>query len=182
MVEKDNFRKYIRLKKNTLSDEEKISASDKVFNFLFSTKEWVDSKHVLLYHSLPDELPTHEYLGIINNIKQIYLPRVNGNTLEILKYDKECLSSGAFNIAEPTGLDVVELSKIDIIVVPGMAFDKSCNRLGRGKGYYDSLLKNANAIKIGICYDFQLFESIPTEPHDIKMDIVITPSHIYRKQ
>ena len=62
-----------------------------------------------------------------------------------------------------------------------MAFDKSCNRLGRGKGYYDSLLKNTNAIKIGICYDFQLFESIPTEPHDIKMDIVITPSHIYRK-
>ena len=151
MVEKDNFRKYIRQKKTTLSDEEKILASDKVFNFLFSTKEWEDSKHVLLYHSLSDELPTHEYLGIINNKKQIYLPRVNGSTLEILKYDKECLSNGAFNIAEPTGPDVVELSNIDIIVVPGMAFDKSYNRLGRGKGYYDSLLKNANAIKIGIC-------------------------------
>ena len=69
MVEKDNFRKYIRQKKTTLSDEEKILASDKVFNLLFSTKEWEDSKHVLLYHSLPDELPTHEYLGIINNKK-----------------------------------------------------------------------------------------------------------------
>ena len=66
-----------------------------------------------------------------------------------------------------------------MIIVPAVAFDFNKNRLGRGKGFYDRLLSQAtNAIKIGVGYDFQIFETIPTEPHDIPMDIVITPNHV----
>lgn len=59
------------------------------------------------------------------------------------------------------------------MVVPGIAFDKENNRLGRGRGYYDKLLKAANAIKVGVCFEFQFFDRIPTEEFDVKMNYVI---------
>ncbi len=67
-----------------------------------------------------------------------------------------------------------EVDKIDLIIVPGIAFDKSLNRLGRGKAYYDKLLKDSKAIKIGVCFDFQLLESVPVDKYDVKMDLIIT--------
>ncbi|EJW97620.1 5-formyltetrahydrofolate cyclo-ligase, partial [gut metagenome] len=67
----------------------------------------------------------------------------------------------------------------DIIIVPGVAFDKNRNRMGRGRGFYDRLLSDVNATKIGICFGFQISEDIPVEPFDKKMDMVITEDHIY---
>ena len=78
---------------------------------------------------------------------------------------------------EPQGKDFTELEKIDLAIIPGMAFDKEGNRLGRGKGYYDRLLqqlRDCTIYKIGICFDFQFLDHIPTEPHDIPVDEVIT--------
>ena len=63
---------------------------------------------------------------------------------------------------------------IDLVIVPGVAFDRQHNRLGRGKGFYDRLLSTLSAPKIGICYSFQLKEHIPTEPFDKKMDLILT--------
>ena len=71
---------------------------------------------------------------------------------------------------------------IDWIIVPGVAFDKKLNRLGRGKGYYDKLLVQTSATKIGICYELQLFDEIPAEPHDIKMDFIITENNIIHRK
>ena len=68
--------------------------------------------------------------------------------------------------------------KIDLFLVPGVAFDKSGNRLGYGKGYYDQLLHNTTGLKIGICFDCQVVDAIPNETHDIKMDIIVTESRI----
>lgn len=65
------------------------------------------------------------------------------------------------------------MDKIDVILVPGVAFDAYGNRLGRGKGYYDKILKQTNAYKIGVCFDFQFIENVPTEVHDVKMDKVV---------
>lgn len=76
---------------------------------------------------------------------------------------------------EPTGEPFTDYAAIDVAVVPGMGFDTSCRRLGRGKGYYDRLLpKAANACKIGVCFGFQLLASIPADGHDVKMDRIIT--------
>ena len=62
--------------------------------------------------------------------------------------------------------------KIDLILVPGMAFDAMGNRLGRGKGYYDKVLRHTPAYKIGVCFDFQFLKAVPTEAHDVRMDNV----------
>ena len=69
-------------------------------------------------------------------------------------------------------------SEIDLIIVPGVAFDRQHNRLGRGKGFYDRLLSTLDVPKIGICYDFQLKDQIPAEPFDRKMDLIITEKEI----
>ncbi|EJW99876.1 5-formyltetrahydrofolate cyclo-ligase [gut metagenome] len=82
---------------------------------------------------------------------------------------------GSYGILEPIGEAIQTYTSIDLIIVPGMAFDKQGHRLGRGKGYYDRLLpKIPQAYKIGICFPFQLLEEIPTEPFDICMDEILT--------
>ena len=77
-------------------------------------------------------------------------------------------------IPEPVGRLFTDLNKIDVILVPGVAFDRTLNRLGRGKGFYDKILSQTKACKIGICFDFQLLDRIPTEVHDVRMTQVIS--------
>ena len=138
------------------------------------------SDRILLYHSLPDELSTVEFIDKWNNRKQFYLPRVNGLNLEILPYAKSRLHLGAFNIEEPDGDDTTSIDQIDMVVVPAVAYDRRGNRVGRGKGYYDRLLNDTRAIKVGVAYDFQLVDEIDAETHDVAVDYVITERGIIR--
>ena len=177
---KNKVRREIRAMKQDLTDIEKKSASDKVFLMIHTLAEWRDSKNILMYYSLPDELSTIQYLKSCH--KNIYLPKVNGDNLEIIAYNESAIEQGAYNINEPTNIsDVLSPDKLDLVIVPGVAFDREMNRLGRGKGFYDRLLTETSAVKIGIGYDFQLVDLLPSEPHDIKMDIIVTPSNILRK-
>ena len=133
------------------------------------------AKTVLLYHSLGDEVNTHEFIEKWRLYKQIILPVVVDNDLELRPYTGEMdLRIGAFGIGEPTGVIFKDYDAIDLVVVPGVAFDHTGNRLGRGKGYYDRLLSHIPAFKIGICFPFQLIEDVPSEPLDIRMDAIIT--------
>lgn len=66
-----------------------------------------------------------------------------------------------------------------MIVVPAVAYDRSGNRVGRGKGYYDRLLADSKARKVGVAYDFQVVDEIDADPHDVRVDVVITESHHY---
>ena len=175
MIEKTAIRKEIKQLKSQLTGFDKHQASTLVFQKLYELNEWKDSNHILVYHSLPDELQTIDFLANTSG-KSLYLPKIVGNELMIVKYNPNELESGSFNILEPSSDDYVCPKNIDLVIVPGIAFDHQKNRLGRGKGYYDKLLTHTEAIKIGICYDFQLLESVPTSSHDIKMDIIISPN------
>jgi 5-formyltetrahydrofolate cyclo-ligase len=91
--------------------------------------------------------------------------------------------AGKFGVREPAaGCAEISLNKFDLILVPGMAFDLSGNRLGRGQGFYDRLLAEASGIKCGVCHDFQLLEKIPAEPHDAKVDFILTPARCVRRK
>lgn len=131
---------------------------------------------VLLYHSLKDEVDTHEFIRKWSREKRILLPVVVGDDLELRLYTgPEDLKPGAYGIEEPTGELFTDYADIDFIAVPGVAFDRNGNRLGRGKGYYDRLLPRIpSAYKAGICFPFQLVEKVPAEPFDIRMDEIIT--------
>ena len=146
-----------------------------VFDRLEQSAAFLLAENILLYHSLPDELSTREFLDKWSGRKHFFLPRVNGVNLDILPYDRSHMALGAFHIEEPQGDDTADINSIELIVVPAIAYDKRGNRVGRGKGYYDRLLQSTAATKIGVGYDFQLIsEDIPVEPHDVAVDIVIT--------
>lgn len=139
----------------------------------------VQAAHVVLaYHSLPDEVDTHQWLDTLTDQgKTVVLPQVTGpDTMVLRRYEgRNSLQVGSFGIMEPTGSLYDDYASIDVCIIPGMAFDQEGHRLGRGKGYYDRLLPLLpQAYKIGICHPFQMVENVPHEEHDIKMDEVIT--------
>lgn len=131
---------------------------------------------LLLYHSLDDEVDTHDFIEKWSQRKHILLPVVTGNELELRTYTgPDDLRIGAYGIEEPAGAPFTNYGAIDLAVIPGVAFDAHGNRLGRGKGYYDRLLPQlASTYKIGICFPFQLVEEVPAETFDIRMDEIIT--------
>jgi 5-formyltetrahydrofolate cyclo-ligase len=187
-MNKDDIRSRVKARKSLLSASEKAAAALAVFNRLEQSAAFALADKILLYHSLPDELSTIEFLDKWAGRKSFYLPRVCGVNLEILPYDRAHMAHGAFNIEEPQGDDVADISQIELIVVPAIAYDRRGNRVGRGKGYYDRLLAETSATKVGVGYDFQLLdEEIPAEPHDVAVDMVITDRrrivihHLHRK-
>ena len=129
---------------------------------------------VMLYSPLKDEVDTRYLINDASaSGKTVLLPVVVGEELEIRVYTgEESMESGAYDIMEPTG--EVWTGDVDLIVTPGIAFSKSGQRVGRGKGYYDRLLKTIDCYKIGICFSFQLMDlSDVIETHDVKMNEVI---------
>lgn len=178
-MEKFELRKKIRAMKSMLLDYEKDIAASEAFAMLEQTAAFMMAEKILMYHSLPDELSTHSFLNKWKGKKHFFLPRVNGVNLEILPFEESRLELGAFHIEEPTGSDTIDPDEIELIVVPAMAYDRQGHRLGRGKGFYDRLLASTKATKVGIAYEFQLVDEIPTEPHDVNMDIVIVPGRCH---
>ncbi|MDE6633357.1 MAG: 5-formyltetrahydrofolate cyclo-ligase, partial [Muribaculaceae bacterium] len=135
---------------------------------------------ILMYHSLPDELQTLKFLKKWSDRKHFFLPRVNGVNLDILPYEESRLELGSFHIEEPTGDSYANVEDMELMIIPAVAFDRKGNRLGRGKGFYDRLLATAKATKIGVGYEFQLFDSLPAEPHDVAMDMIITQKTVIK--
>lgn len=178
-MKKDEIRRTIKARKTLLSEDEKLSAAERVFNLLERTADFMLADRILMYHSLPDELSTRAFIRKWSARKHFYLPRVNGVNLEILPYDESRLALGSFHIEEPTGNDTSSIDDIEMIVVPAVAYDRSGNRVGRGKGYYDRLLADSKARKVGVAYDFQVVDEIDADPHDVRVDVVITESHHY---
>lgn len=172
--EKNEIRYKIKNLREVLLDTEKRSAAREVFDRLEKTAAFLLADRIMMYHSLPDELYTHDFLRKWAGQKKFYLPRVNGVDLEVLPYEESRLELGSFHIEEPTGKDVTDPSEIELVVVPAVAYDRKGRRLGRGKGFYDRFLQHTRATKIGVGYEFQLLEELPSEPHDIPMDMVIT--------
>lgn len=132
---------------------------------------------IMLYHSLPDEVYTHDAIEQLSAAgKQVLLPAViDEEHLELRPYQGETdLQLGAMNIFEPAGAPFTAYEQIEVVVVPGVSFDANGNRLGRGRGYYDRFLVQVpQAYKLGICFDFQKVAHVSTGPSDVPMNEVI---------
>jgi len=165
--------------KRAVTPEEKLRRSETVMRGVEALPEFQRARVVLLYWSMADEVQTHAFVERWYKEKTLLLPCVDGDDLRLRQYTgPECMVAGEqFGIGEPTGEEYTALDAVELIVVPGVAFDRQNNRMGRGRGFYDRLLKSTpNAVKVGVAYDFQILDSIPVEPHDVKMDRVITES------
>lgn len=172
--EKNEIRYKMKSLRVIMPPEARRSAAEEVFDRLEKTAAFLLSNKIMMYHSLPDELDTHEFLKKWAGKKRFFLPRINGVNLEVLPYDESRLELGSFHIEEPTGNEITNPEEIEMVVVPAVAYDRKGKRLGRGKGFYDRFLAQTKATKVGVGYEFQLVDELPAEDHDIPMDMVIT--------
>ena len=136
------------------------------------------AKTILAYYSLPDEVDTRQLLDdLVADGKTVLLPKVIDNErMEICCYTgSQDLREGVLHLMEPIGEPFTEYEKIDVVLVPGMAFDAQGHRLGRGRGYYDRFftLHSSLFTTFGVCFDFQKVPEVPFDEYDIPVDEVI---------
>lgn len=176
--EKKNIRNKIKAIKSVIPDAEKQLLADLVFSKLELLPEFWSANTIFIYWSLPDELPTHKFIDKWWSTKQFILPSVVDNAMILKRYSGPAnMIIGQLGISEPITQANYE-EQIDLVIVPGIAFDRQKNRLGRGKGFYDRFLDHKEIYKIGVCFDFQLLDSIPATSDDIKMNKIISTSDI----
>ncbi len=174
-TQKKELRQEIKKRKSLFSKTEKISRSALIWPQLENKPVFLNAKVVMLYWSMDDEVYTHDFIQKWHKERSIILPCIKGDILELKKFSgiENMETNGSFGLFEPTGENFTNLESIDLAIIPGIAFDKENNRMGRGKGYYDHFLTSVPVYKIGVCFHFQFLEFIPVQPFDIKMDEVI---------
>ncbi len=175
--EKKALRKQVRAAKQAIPLNEKIARSRAIFEQVEALPQFMQAHTILLYWSMDDEVATHAFVEKWYRDKTVLLPCVDGDDLVLRQYTgPDCLQAGPqFGIGEPRGPVFSRTDEIAMIVVPGVAFDSRCNRMGRGRGFYDRLLKSTpQAFKVGVAFRFQMFDAIPVEPFDVPMNCVIT--------
>lgn len=137
---------------------------------------WESAARICAFCALWDE---PEILDPWPEGKRVAMPRVAGDELSVHWVAcREELVPAKFGILEPRADAPSAGRAFDLILVPGMAFDRAGGRLGRGKGYYDRFLASASGFVAGVCFDDQLVSEVPREPHDARMDAVVTRSEI----
>lgn len=176
-MDKKELRKQIRAAKKAVPFCEKCSRSVPIMQQVESLPQFKEAQTVLLYWSMEDEVQTHDFVNRWYKEKTLLLPCVDGDDLRLRQYTgPECLKEGEqFGIGEPTGPEFTDLERVEMIIVPGVAFDRTGNRMGRGRGFYDRLLKSTpRAFKVGVAFNFQMVDRVPTEDFDVPMDAVLT--------
>lgn len=174
-ADKQALRRHIRRLKATTPSAVREAASRALCRHIAAHPQFKEAHTVLAYYPLPDEADLSPLFQEYPD-KQFLLPVVVGDDLELRVYaGEESLHPGAFGIMEPIGLPFTDFDTVQLVIVPGVAFTADGRRLGRGRGYYDRLLPRLpQAFKLGVCWPFQLLDTIPVEPFDIMMDAVIS--------
>ncbi len=176
MQTKREIRMGIRKIATTFSPTRRGVCSLAACREVLETAQWRRARTVMLYHALPDEVDVQPLLREAWQAgKHVLLPVVKGNEMVVRLVEPSTpFCCGAYGIMEPEGEDFTDYVQIDLIIVPGMAFDAQGHRLGRGKGYYDRFLPLApNAYKLGVCFPYQFVDAVPVEQYDQRMDGVI---------
>ncbi len=175
-IEKKKLRKLVKELKKQLSEELKMQKSKAVFEQLEKDPDFVQARVVLAYWSMPDEVSTSDFVERWAKKKIILLPVIEGDDLLLKQFRgrENMRPESKYGILEPTGNIYQDFDAIDYVVVPGVAFDNKNNRMGRGKAYYDKLLRTLKAKKAGVCFDIQLFDKVPVDKYDIPMDVIFS--------
>lgn len=203
--DKRQIRQEVLKLRGFLSDEEVTDKSKVIFDKLLEMDFYVNSKIVMCYMDFRNEVATREFIKLsLSKGKRIALPLIDKvidnkvidykvvnkdrsikeNRLvacEIKNIDTE-LEKGVFGILEPKKEHkrILDPADIDLIIVPGVAFDLSKNRIGYGAGYYDRFLKSTrkDSFKVGVAFELQVLQEICTEKHDVLLDMIITEKRV----
>ena len=182
-MDKNQIREIVLEKRNKLDKKIIIEKGNIVKEKLFALPEYKKAKTIMFFLSFSKEVYTHDMVkeALEDKDKEVVVPKIKEFEIipcSIKKFSE--LLPGAYRILEPVEVKEIEPRKIDIILVPGIAFDKRGYRIGYGKGYYDRFLKRSKALRIGLCMDFQIVDNIPHKEWDIPMGIVITEKRVIK--
>jgi len=181
-MNKQTLRKQLRKQRDEAPLNDLVRASEIIFGRLMSDENIIKANVVMTYVSMGSEVGTHRLINaLLKQGKRVAVPVVNGRTLDVSYINSmDDLESSSFEILEPKKSSFVrcEPSDIDAVIVPAIAFDQDGHRIGYGAGFYDELLPRTNGVKIGICYDFCIIDSIFPEAHDVKVNYIITEKRV----
>lgn len=165
-------------RRNALSAAEIAQQSKRIQELLLGSKEFKSAKVVGAYHAFGSEVKTDMIIEQARSLsKKVALPSVEADSLTFYELSSgKYLVKGRFGIMEPLPYGPVD--RMDLLVVPGVAFDKKGYRLGYGKGYYDKFLAKKKVVSIGLGYSFQLLDNLPKDMHDKKLDAIATEDGI----
>jgi len=181
MLNKKEARTLIKERRMSLSKKYIDVASNKIFEKLLENEDFKNAKIVMSYMDFKNEVKTDKINTFIKNSgKMLVLPKVIDKETMIAIEDKNQYIVSPFGNKEPDGKEYI--GNIDVIITPGVAFDRNKNRVGFGRGYYDRFfLKHPNAKKIAIAFEEQMInEGIETDKYDKKVDVLITEDNIIK--
>ena len=183
-LEKDKIRQEILEKRNNLSTEEVEKKSDLIIENL--GKFIKNAENIMIFMDMKNEVRITKLMKLYPE-KSFFIPKITDSKnreMKINRYNENELVLHKFGYYESSSSDFYNENILDIVIVPAVVFDLEKNRIGFGGGYYDTFLKkirggNKKVLFIGICYDFQIIEKVPTEEHDVVLDFVVSESRIF---
>lgn len=171
-------------KRNSLREKEIIEKSSAIKERLFSLPEFLNAKKILFFVGIKSEVQTKEMIAEALALgKTIAAPQSDFEKQKMKAIQINslgCLEEKKFGLLEPRGGSEIPGEEFDLVILPGIAFDEQCKRLGYGKGFFDKFLRGTrkNAAKIGLAFECNIEKSIPSMSHDAKMNKIITEQRI----
>lgn len=181
---KNEIRNNILDKRSNLSQNEILELSNKIYSNIINWTSYNQAKVIMIYYAFKNEVVTDDIIKhAFSTGKQVILPKSIKDGRRILPCrinSLDQLQRGNYGVMEPPADDIVEKGEIDVVFVPGVAYDDKGYRIGYGAGYYDRFLKDYEGIKSGVCFDLQLVEDAYPNEFDIPMDFLITENGIIK--
>jgi 5-formyltetrahydrofolate cyclo-ligase len=184
--EKHALRKKMLEWRRSISAEEAQIKSEQIATAVRTLPEYNNAETILFYVSAKkNEVDTHALIrGALSKGVRALVPVTDFDNNELIVSELKDMSElvpARFGLLEPSEETIrpVDSSLADVIIVPGVAFDRECQRIGFGGGYYDRLLSGGAAVSIALSYEGQMVDRVPTDSHDVPIDIIVTEERIY---
>ena len=178
------LRDRMRHIRSALPPAERGRRSISIERRLFELPEVRSARTVLAFHSFESEVST---TGILERAlaqgKRVLLPAVGRDRMEAVDYSAETpLARASYGALEPVNNDPVDPAEVDLVIAPGLAFDRAGNRLGYGGGYFDGFLRRVHGgcSSVGVCFHEQLIDAVPCGPDDVPVLVVVTDAEVIR--
>jgi 5-formyltetrahydrofolate cyclo-ligase len=185
--DKKSTRKLLKMGLENLGDREVYKKSASITKALIAHEIFQAAKSIMLYMSKPKEVDTAMLmLAAFEAGKTVTVPKCHWASRTMVPVVIETVncevSHGDFGLAEVVSDQVIGIGEIDLLIVPGLGFDKKGQRIGRGAGFYDRFMAEISfcATKCAVCFALQVIEDVPVNDHDMTLDMLVTEADLYR--
>ncbi|MGL5647445.1 MAG: 5-formyltetrahydrofolate cyclo-ligase [Clostridium sp.] len=180
-MNKNELRKSMLDRRNLIDEKEKAILDKKIMAAFFSLDEYKKAENICIYVNYGSEINTKSIIErTLRDKKEVFVPKMKkARKMDFIKINSlEDLEKNKIGILEPKENFNEKVDKIEILVLPGLAFDIHGGRLGYGGGYYDRYLNDINAKKIALAYELQIIKKVPMEDHDVRYDYLLSEKRV----